>query len=69
MMTESTTYRSRKPWDPRPGESKRAYHAFECYLLMPPEERTIEGAYRLHTNNADAAGPSDTCKGWARRYD
>jgi hypothetical protein len=68
-MSESTTYQRRQPWDPRPGESDRAYHAFECYLFMPPEERTLEEAYRLHTDNPNAANPSDACKGWARRYD
>ncbi len=68
-MAESTAHRPRVPWDPRPGESDRAYHAFECYLLMPPEERTLEEAYRLHTDNPNAAAPSDTCKGWARRHD
>jgi hypothetical protein len=68
-MTESSIHRAKDPWDRRQEESARAYAAFECYLHMEPLERTIVGAYRLHTDNPDALSPSDHFKGLAKRHD
>ena len=31
----------RKPWDRMPGESDKAYRAFECYLDMPMRPRGL----------------------------
>jgi hypothetical protein len=68
-MTDSSTHRPKDPWDRRREESETAYHAFECYLSLPPGQRTLKAAYRLHTGNENAAGPSDHFKGLARRHD
>jgi hypothetical protein len=68
-MTESSTPRPKEPWDRRRDEPAKAYGAFEYYLNLPPGQRTLKAAYRLHTGNENAAGPSDNFKGWARRHD
>jgi hypothetical protein len=67
-MVENVTQRPREPWERIPGEPDRAYRAFEVYLGMPLGERSFEGAYRVHAANPLAAGPSDTFKGWTKRY-
>lgn len=68
-MTQSDAYRPKEPWDRRPEEPGKAYSAFEIYLGLPPAERTLKKAYRLHTRNHNAAGPSDHFQGWAGRHD
>ncbi len=68
-MTENGTHRPKEPWDRRREESDSAYHAFEIYAELPPGQRSLKAAYRRHTGNENAAGPSDNFKGWAKRYD
>jgi hypothetical protein len=68
-MAERSTHRPKEPWDRRRDEPAKAYGAFEIYLNLPPGQRTLKAAYRLHTGNENAAGPSDNFKGWAKRHD
>ena len=68
-MTENSTSRPKDFWERRREESAKAYSAFEIYLNLPPEKRTLKEAYRLHTGNRNAAGPSDHFQGQARRHD
>ncbi len=68
-MGESNTHRPKEPWDRRRDEPAKAYSAFEIYLNLPPGQRTLKAAYRLHTGNEDAASPADSFKAWARRHD
>lgn len=68
-MTESSTPRPKDSWERRREEPPKAYYAFQCYLELPPEKRTLKEAYRLHTGNHNAAGPSDNFRGWAKRHD
>ncbi len=68
-MGESNTHRAKEPWDRRREESESAYHAFEIYAELPPGQRSLKAAYRRHTGNENAAGPSDNFKGWAKRFD
>ncbi len=68
-MAESEAHRPKEAWDRRRDEPANAYAAFEIYLNLPPGQRTQKEAYRLHTGNQDAAGPSEHFRGWARRHD
>jgi hypothetical protein len=67
-MSESNTHRHREPWERYPDEERHQYQAFEIYANLPPHERSLKQAYRLYTHNPNATSPSDTFKGWARRY-
>jgi hypothetical protein len=67
-MAENSPHRTRDPWERRPDEEPHQYQAFEIYMNLPPEKRSLKQAYRLYIDNPDAAGPSDNFKGWAKRY-
>ena len=58
----------RELWDRLENEPERAYRAFECFLSLPSDERTLLGAYRRHVGNPDAAKPSDTWSRWSNAF-
>src|SRR5215204_5034247 len=58
----------RELWDRLENEPERAYRAFECFLSLPSDERTLLGAYRRHVGNPDAAKPSDTWSRWSNTF-
>jgi hypothetical protein len=62
------TEKSPEVWDRLSNESGRAYEAFKVYMYMSPAERTVVGAWRLWTENPEAARPSPFFEGWAREY-
>ncbi len=55
-------------WDRLENEPERAYRAFECFLSLPSDHRTIVEAYRVHVGNPQAVKPSDTWAKWSRDY-
>ena len=57
-MTES--------WHKQPEETAKAYKAFSVYRDMPVLKRTIDKAYRLHTNSTKM---STHWRHWSRKYD
>ena len=60
------TKKSPEVWDQLTNESGRAYEAFKVYMYMSPAERTVVGAWRLWTENPEAARPSPFFEEWAR---
>jgi hypothetical protein len=50
----------RELWDRLENEPERAYRAFECFLSLPSDHRTIVEAYRVYVGNSEAVKPSDT---------
>ncbi len=50
----------RELWDRLENEPERAYRAFECFLSLPSDHRTVVEAYRGHVGNPEAVKPSDT---------
>jgi hypothetical protein len=58
----------RELWDQLSNESERAHRAFQTFLSLPSNERTVIGAYRSHVGNAEAAKPSDTWARWSRDF-
>jgi hypothetical protein len=58
----------RELWDRLENEPERAYRAFEAFLSLPSNERTLLAAYRQHVGNPDAAKPSDTWSGWCNTF-
>jgi hypothetical protein len=58
----------RELWDRLENEPERAYRAFEAFLSLPSNERTLLAAYRQHVRNPDAVKPSDTWSGWAKSF-
>src|SRR4028119_140942 len=58
----------RKPWDRMPGESDKAYRAFECYLDMPYWGRKDLYAYRNYVGNPEAQHVSATWLSWKEEY-
>src|SRR5215208_2212579 len=58
----------RELWDRLENEPERAYRAFECFLNLPSNERTLLRAYRQHVGNPDAVKPSDTWSGWSNTF-
>jgi hypothetical protein len=58
----------RELWDRLENEPERAYRAFEAFLSLPSNERTLLAAYRQHVRNPDAAKPSDTWSGWSSQF-
>jgi hypothetical protein len=55
-------------WHQLDNESDRAHTAFRTFMLLPPAERSVVGAWRLWTENPEAARPSPFFEGWAREY-
>ena len=55
-------------WHQLDNESDRAYAAFRTFMLLPPAERSVVGAWREWTENPEAARPSPFFEGWAREY-
>jgi hypothetical protein len=55
-------------WNRLEYEPERAYRAFECFLSLPSDHRTIVEAYRVHVGNPQAVKPSDTWAKWSRDY-
>jgi hypothetical protein len=58
----------RELWDRLENEPERAYRAFECFLSLPSNERTLLAAYRQHVGNPEAVKPSDTWSKWASQF-
>jgi hypothetical protein len=58
----------RELWDRLANEPERAYRAFESFLSLPSNERTLLEAYRQHVRNPDAVKPSDTWSGWVKSF-
>jgi hypothetical protein len=63
-----------KPWVKRSDESDRAYAAFQLYLGIPPETRTVFEAFRLYAKGfGDSKGqigrsPSGSFQRWVDKY-
>src|SRR5215217_2795131 len=55
-------------WDRLENEPERAYRAFECFLSLPSEHRTIVEAYRVYVGNPQAVKPSDTWAKWSSDF-
>jgi hypothetical protein len=55
-------------WDRLSNESERAYRAFQTFLSLPSNDRTVIEAYRSHVGNPEAAKPSDTWAKWSRDF-
>jgi hypothetical protein len=55
-------------WDRLENEPERAYRAFECYLRLPGDGRTVVEAYRAHVGNEGAVKPSDTWVRWSTDF-
>jgi hypothetical protein len=62
------TKKSPEVWDQLTNESGRAFEAFKVYMYLPPAERTVTAAWRLWSENPEAARPSPVFEGWAREY-
>jgi hypothetical protein len=58
----------RELWDQLSNESERAYRAFQTFLSLPSNDRTVIGAYRSHVGNPEAAKVSDTWAKWTRDF-
>jgi hypothetical protein len=58
----------RELWDQLSNESERAHRAFQTFLSLPSNERTVIRAYRSHVGNVEAAKPSDTWAKWSRNF-
>jgi hypothetical protein len=58
----------RELWDRLENEPERAYRAFECFLSLPSDHRTIVEAYRVYVGNSEAVKPSDTWTKWSHDY-
>src|SRR5215217_8721633 len=58
----------RELWDRLDNEPERAYRAFECFLSLPSDHRTIVEAYRVYVGNSEAVKPSDTWAKWSHDY-
>jgi hypothetical protein len=67
-MVAMDTKKSPEVWDRLSNESGRAYEAFKVYMFMSPAERSLAGAWRLWTENPEAARPSPFFEGWSREY-
>jgi len=63
METERTEL-----WHQLSNESERAHRAFQTFLGLPSDARTVIEAYRSHVGNAEAAKPSDTWARWSREF-
>src|SRR4028118_1490317 len=54
------TEKKRELWDRLDNEPERAHRAFQTFLSLPSEDRTLVEAYRGHVGNPQAVKPSDT---------
>ena len=55
-------------WHQLGNESDRAHEAFKTFMLLPPAERSVVGAWRRWTANPEAARPSPFFEGWSREH-
>jgi hypothetical protein len=55
----------RELWDRLNNESERAHRAFQTFLSLPSNNRTVIGAYRSHVGNPTAHKVSDTWAKWS----
>jgi hypothetical protein len=55
-------------WYQLSNESERAHRAFQTFLSLPRNDRTVIEAYRSHVGNPEAAKPSDTWTKWSRTF-
>ncbi len=58
----------RELWHQLDNESDRAHDAFKCYMLLPPAERSVVGAWREWSGNMDAKREPPYFAGWAKDY-
>jgi hypothetical protein len=58
----------RELWDQLSNESERAHRAFQTFLSLPSNDRTVTGAYRSHVGNPTASKVSDTWARWSRDF-
>jgi hypothetical protein len=58
----------RELWHQLDNESDRAHDAFKCYMLLPPAERSVVGAWREWSGNPDAKREPPYFAGWAKDY-
>jgi hypothetical protein len=58
----------RELWDQLSNESERAHRAFQTFLSLPSNDRTVIGAYRSHVGNPTAHKVSDTWARWSRDF-
>jgi hypothetical protein len=55
-------------WHRLDNESERAHRAFQTFLSLPSDDRTVVEAYRGHVGNPQAVKPSDTWTKWSRDF-
>jgi hypothetical protein len=55
-------------WDRMKGETFKAFRAFTLYFRMPPESRSIVGAYRQGTGRTRAKEAAGTWTAWSAKY-
>jgi|SRR5829696_2932782 len=58
----------RELWNQLDNETERAHRAFQTFLSLPSNDRTVIGAYRSHVSNQSAIKPSDTWARWSRDF-
>jgi hypothetical protein len=58
----------RELWDRLENESERAYRAFEAFLSLPSDHRTVVEAYRRHVGNPETNKISDTWAKWSSEF-
>jgi hypothetical protein len=59
-MVDMDAKESPEVWDQLTNESSRACEAFKLFMHLPPAERSIAAAWRVWTDNSDAAGARAT---------
>jgi hypothetical protein len=55
-------------WHQLDNESDRAHEAFRTFMLLPPAERSVVGAWRKWSANPDAKREPPYFAGWAKDY-
>src|ERR671914_1429132 len=55
-------------WHQLDNESDRAHEAFKVFMLLPPAERSVVGAWREWSANPEAKREPPYFAGWARDY-